>query len=145
MDPVTGWTIVKSAAEATKKLYEVAKELKDRDAKQKVGEILDGLQQLKQDASQLEDENRTLKERLEFKSEKYTFRSPFYYAADTAERALCAKCFFKDMAAPMGEPYKGTGGNWRRCLVCDNAVMVERIESPRPAVRRMGGRNSWMG
>ena len=35
------WTIAKTAGEISKKLYEVGKSLKDRDAKQRVDEILD--------------------------------------------------------------------------------------------------------
>jgi hypothetical protein len=42
MDPVTTvtatWTIAKTAGEVSKKLYELAKSLKDRDAKQQVDE-----------------------------------------------------------------------------------------------------------
>lgn len=45
MEPVTtaatAWTIAKTAGEISKKLYELGKSLKDREAKQRVDEILD--------------------------------------------------------------------------------------------------------
>jgi hypothetical protein len=52
----------KECREITKKLYEVGKSLRDREATQHVDEILDQLRDLKQSASELEDENRTLRE-----------------------------------------------------------------------------------
>ena len=58
MEPVTvtpvtaAWTIAKTAGEISKKLYEFAKSLKDRDAKQQVEEMLDRLRELKHQASQ---------------------------------------------------------------------------------------------
>jgi hypothetical protein len=62
MEPVTTvttvWTIAKTAGEISKKLYELGKNLKDREAKQQVDEIVDKLRELKQSASELEDENR---------------------------------------------------------------------------------------
>lgn len=68
IDPVTGWTIVKNIADATKKLYDVARGLKDYETKQKLDEVLDELRDLKQQASDLEDENRELRESLRFKT-----------------------------------------------------------------------------
>src|SRR6266851_131076 len=108
MEPVTtvtaAWTIAKTAGEISKKLYEFAKSLKDRDAKQQVEEMLDRLRELKHQASQLEDENRELREKLRFKGDDHEFRNPFWYHKANPERALCAKCFAKEIAAPMGEP-----------------------------------------
>lgn len=47
MEPVTtvttAWTIAKTAGEISKKLYELGKSIKDREAKQHVDEILDQL------------------------------------------------------------------------------------------------------
>lgn len=83
MEPVTtvttAWTIAKTAGEISKKLYELGKSIKDREAKQHVDEILDQLRELKHLASQLEDENRDLREKLRFKSSDYEFHSPFWF------------------------------------------------------------------
>lgn len=128
MEPVstvtTAWTIAKTAGEVTKKLYEVGKSLKDREAKQQVDEILDQLRQLKQSASELEDQNRELREELRFKSAAYEFRTPFWYEKSHPERPLCPKCFAKNIAAPMGEPGQGCNHDYRQCLVCENMVEV---------------------
>jgi hypothetical protein len=61
---VTAWTIAKAAGDISKKLYEFGRGLKDREAKQQVDEILDKVRELKHSASQLEDENRELREKL---------------------------------------------------------------------------------
>jgi hypothetical protein len=130
MEPVTtvttAWTIAKTAGEISRKLYEFAKSLKDRDAKQKVDEMLDSLRELKQQASQLEDENRALREKLRFKSDDYEFRTPFWYHNANPERPLCPKCFAKEIAAPMGEPGQGVNDRYRMCLVCNDAIEVNK-------------------
>jgi hypothetical protein len=57
MEPVTtvtkAWAIAKAAGEISKKLYELGKTLKDREAKQHVDEIVDNLRDLKQRASEI--------------------------------------------------------------------------------------------
>jgi hypothetical protein len=122
----TTWTIAKTAGEISKKLYEFGKGLKDRDAKHKIDEILDSVRELKQSASQLEDENRELREKLRFKSSDYEFRSPFWYDKTQSDRPLCPKCFAKNIAAPMGEPGQDCSSDYRRCLVCGDCVEVSK-------------------
>lgn len=137
MEPVTTvttvWTIAKTAGEISKKLYDFQKTLKDRDAKQHVDEILDQVRELKQSASQLEDENRELRERLRFKSDQYEFRTPFWYEKGGPNRALCAQCFAKQIAAPMAEQGQNCLKDYRRCLVCGQVVQVSHTgyQSPR--------------
>ena len=59
MEPLTtvttAWAIAKNATKISKKLYELAKGLKDREARRQVEEILDKLRELKQSASELDD------------------------------------------------------------------------------------------
>ncbi len=115
MEPVTtvtaAWTIAKTAAEISKKLFELGKTLKDREAKQHVDEIVDSLRDLKQRASDLEDENRELRDKLRFKSDDYEFRNPYWYHKAHPEEELCPKCFAKGIAAAMSK-------NSGLCLVC---------------------------
>jgi hypothetical protein len=122
MEPVTtvttAWTIAKTAGEVSKKLYEFGKSLKDRDLKQEIDEILDQVRELKQSASHLEDENRTLREMLRFKTEQYEFRLPFYYDKSHNDQPLCPKCFASSVPAPMGAPFQESDGTYRQCLVC---------------------------
>jgi hypothetical protein len=128
MEPVTtvttAWTIAKALGEISKKLYEVGKGLKDREARQQVDQILDKVRELKQCASELEDENRELREKLRFKGDEYEFRNPFYYHKAKPDQPLCPKCFASYIAAPMGEPGQGCTSNYRQCLVCRNCVEV---------------------
>jgi hypothetical protein len=147
MEPVTAVTtalsIAKTAAEISKKLYEFGKGLKDREAKQKLDVILDQVRELKQSASELEDENHNLREKLRFKSDEYQFRTPFWYHWTNPAQPLCPKCLARNIAAPMGEPYQAPAGTSRRCLVCDNGVQIERTRS-RPNEPGPSGKNGWM-
>lgn len=139
MEPITtvttAWSIAKTAGEISKRLYEVGKNLKDRDAKQHVDEILDRIRELKQSASELEDENRALKNALRFKSDEYEFRNPFYYHKSNPNQPLCAVCFSKETVAPMGEQGAACNPHYRKCLVCGNFVEVEKEPPHRPAPR----------
>jgi hypothetical protein len=130
MDPVTtvtsAWTIAKTAGDIGKKLYEFGRSLKDREAKQQIDDILDRLRELKQAASELEDENRSLREALRFSTNAYEFRTPFWYEKTNPKQALCPKCFAQKVAAPMGEPGVNCSQDYRRCLVCGNYVEVGR-------------------
>jgi hypothetical protein len=113
---VTGaWTIAKGAGELSKKLYELGKSIKDREIKQKVDEITDALRELKHQASLLEDENSSLREKLKFNSDEYGFRNPFWYRKTDPNRPLCPKCFSKQVEAPIG---RGANPEHPKCLVC---------------------------
>lgn len=128
MEPVTtvttAWTIAKTAGEISKKLYEFGKGLKDREANHQVDEIVDKLRELKQSASELEDENRDLREKLRFKSDEYEFRTPFWYHKAHPDRPLCAICFSKNIEGPMSEKGLDCGPHRRRCLACQSITSV---------------------
>jgi hypothetical protein len=128
MEPVTtvttAWTIAKTAGEISKKLYEFGKSLKDRDEKHRIDEILDQLRDLKQSASELEDQNRELREKLRFKIDAYEFRRPFWYDRGSPDQPLCPKCFAHQIAAPMDEEKRNYGVSSRWCLVCNNQIYV---------------------
>jgi hypothetical protein len=91
-----------------------------------VDEIVDKLREIKQSASELEDENRSLREKLRFKSDDYEFRSPFWYERAKPNQPLCPKCFASNIAAPMGEPGQDCSPDYRRCLVCKDGIEVRR-------------------
>jgi hypothetical protein len=135
MEPVAtvtaAWTIAKTARKISKKLYEFGKGLKDREAKHQIDEIVDKLRELKQSASELEDESRELREKLRFKSDEYVFRTPFWYAKNDPNQALCPKCFASNIAAPMGAPGQGVSDAYRICLVCRQRVEVSHISRHR--------------
>jgi DNA repair exonuclease SbcCD ATPase subunit len=145
LDPATGLTLVKIVSEASKKLYELTKTVKDREIKQKLDEMLDELRDLKQQASELEDknreledQNRELREKLRFKGDEFEFRNPFWYEKSHPDRPLCPTCFAKQIVAPMSEPYRRSGV-WRRCLVCGQTIELERyVEQPRNPIVRVG-------
>ena len=119
-----------TAGEISKKLIEFGKAFKDRKIQQQIDDIVDELRELKQSASELEDENHEFREKLRFKSDDYDFRTPFHYAKAHPNQPLCPKCFAKKCDAPMGEPGHECAPNYRRCLVCDDCVKVS--DSPPP-------------
>jgi len=120
----TAWTIAKTAGEISKKLYEFGKNLKDREAKQQLDEILDKVRGLQQSALELQDENRELREKLRFRSDEYEFRTPFWFHKAQPDQPLCPKCFASNIPAPSGEPGQGCGNGYRLCLVCNQSVEV---------------------
>ena len=135
MEPVTtattAWTIAKTLGEISKTLFEFGKSLKDREAKHQIDEILDKVRDLKQSASELEDENRELREKLRFNDDDYEFRTPFRYSKAHPDQPLCVKCFAKKIHAQMGEPGHECRSNYRRCVVCGDTVQVSRdLRSP---------------
>lgn len=138
MEPVTtvttAWNIAKTAGEISKKLFDLGKNIKDREIKQQLDEILDTVRELKQSASELEDENRELRGKLRFKSDEYEFRSPFYYPKNRPNQPFCAKCFTQGVEAPMGEPGQDCNESYRRCLSCGQMVQIashRQASSPR--------------
>jgi hypothetical protein len=54
-----------------------------------VHDVHDILISLNQAASELEDENSELKEKLRFKRDDFEFRNPFWYEKKHPDRALC--------------------------------------------------------
>jgi len=150
MEPVTtvttAWTIAKTAGEISKKLYEFGKGLKDREAKQELDQILDQVRELKQSASSLEDENRELREKLRFKSEEFEFKSPLWFEKKHPDRALCPKCFSKQVVAPVAEAYDNGVAQFRRCLACDTTIEIGKTRRPsqESAFYGRSGDDDWM-
>jgi hypothetical protein len=135
MEPITTLTVAAKAAELGQKLYEVAKGLKDRETQQRIDEVIDDLRELKQQASVLEDENRTLRDRLRFKDDSYEFVHPFYYDREKDPQhtiPLCPNCFVDEKIATMAKPYRDFGGTYRRCHHCNAAVQFLTAEESGP-------------
>ena len=112
----------------------MGKGLKDREAKHQVDLTADQVRELKQAASELEDENRDLREKLRFKSEDYEFRTPFRYHKARPDQPLCVKCFASNIEAQMGEPGQGLSHDYRQC-VCGHNVQVASTSQPSPRIR----------
>ena len=110
-------------ASAGKALYDATQGVSNLDTKRQLTEVYDTLMDLKRAASNLEDENHELKERLRFKGDDFEFRNPFWFEKRHSDRPLCPKCFANEKIGPMGESYQSFGsGTIRRCLVCDNTI-----------------------
>jgi hypothetical protein len=151
MEPVTVITtalgLAKSAGDITSKLNELYKNVKDREIKQQVAELLDQMQELKRSAYAIEDESRDLREKLRFKSDDFEFRPPFYYEKTKPQQALCPRCFHEGKAAPMGDDGQGCGSGYRLCLVCREYVQVDhrRPQGRGPSRPYGGSSEDWMG
>jgi hypothetical protein len=130
MEHQAGLTLFNAIATAGRTLYDIAQATSKLDEKQQLMEVYDTLMNLKREASELEDQNHDLKEKLRFKGEDFEFKNPFHYDKTHPDRPLCAKCFANDKIGPMSEPQTAADGTFRRCLVCDNRVQIERAPSP---------------
>ena len=124
--PQAGLTLFNAIATAGKTIYEIAQGTAKLETKQELMDVYDTLMSLKRSAAELEDQNRDLTQKLRFKQGDFEFKTPFYYEKAHPDRALCAKCFVNEKIGPMCEPYEATTGIWRRCLVCENRVEIER-------------------
>jgi hypothetical protein len=131
-DPTKAWAIAKAVGELITKAVNFRKRLKSSEEKREVDEILDALRDLKHSASELEDQNRELREKLRFKNDDYEFRSPFRYRKDRPEQPLCARCFANQTEGPMGEQGRGCPESCRKCLVCGKETQV-KDSNPSPS------------
>jgi hypothetical protein len=123
-NPLAGLPLFNAIATAGKTLYDVAQGVSNLDTKRQLMEVYDTLMNLKREASDLEDENHELKERLRFKGDEFEFRNPFWFEKRHPDRPLCPRCFANEKAAPMGEAYRAAAGMMRKCLVCENHIFV---------------------
>jgi hypothetical protein len=123
MDAQSGLTLFNAIASAGKAIYEIAQGTSKLETKQQLMDVYDTLMNLKREAANLEDLNRTLQEQLRFKSEEFEFKNPFWYEKTHLDRPLCAKCFANERIGPMSDSYEALGQR-RHCLVCDNTVQL---------------------
>lgn len=144
VDAQSGLSLFSAIAAAGKSIYDIAQGVGKIETKQQLHSVYDTLMDLKQRAAALEDENRELRAKLHFRSDDFEFRNPFWYEKSHPDRPLCAKCFASQTAAPMSEPYEASG-TFRRCLVCNNYVEIERGRKHNPGpYGGPSGPNSWM-
>lgn len=146
VDPITGFSLFRTVTEAAKRIADVAKDVKDYETKKKLGEVQDIMISLKQAASELEDENHDLKEKLRFRSDDFEFRNPFWYEKKHPDRALCPKCYVDQKISPVSAPYDNEVAIWRRCLACGTAVEEAASRKSRSSdfYSGPGGPDSWM-
>jgi len=146
MEPQAGLTLFNAIATAGKAIYDIAQGTSKLETKQQLMEVYDILMNLKREASELEDQNHGLKEKLRFKGDDFEFKNPFWFDKKHPERALCPKCFSKQIVAPVAAPYDNGNGVWRRCLSCDTPIQEGRPRryDPSPGGGIGGGSEDWM-
>ena len=126
MDPQAGLTLFNAIATAGKTIYDIAQGTAKLETKQQLMEVYDSLMNLKREAAELEDQNRDLKNKLRFKSDEFEFKNPFWFEKNFPDRALCPKCFSKQIVAPVSAPYDNDVAIWRRCLSCETSIEETR-------------------
>jgi hypothetical protein len=145
-DPQTKLVLFNAIATAGKTIYEVAQSTSKLETKQQLMDVYDTLMNLKREAGDLEDTNRDLKEKLRFRSEDFDFKNPFWFDKNFPDRPLCAKCFSKQIIAPVAAPYNSDDAVWRKCLSCDSRIEEKRNRSDHSGdYGEVGHENSWMG
>ena len=146
MDIQAKLTLFNAIATAGKTIYEIAQGTSQLEQKQQLMGVYDTLMSLKREAGELEDENHDLKQKLRFKTDDFEFKNPFWFEKKHLDRALCPKCFSKQIIAPVAAPYDNGIGVWRRCLTCDTTIEETRRQETRESgpYGGEGGPNSWM-
>ncbi|HXX02292.1 MAG TPA: hypothetical protein VEJ00_13845, partial [Candidatus Acidoferrales bacterium] len=119
LDPQTTFSLFNAIATAGRTIYDIAQGTTKLEEKQQLMAVYDQLMNLKRSAADLEDENYGLKQKLRFKGDEFEFKNPFWFEKKHPDRALCPKCWSKQIAAPVGQPYDNDFGIFRRCLTCD--------------------------
>jgi hypothetical protein len=105
VDTQTKLTLFNAIATAGKTIYDIAQGTSKLETKQQLMGVYDTLMNLKRDAGDLEDTNRDLKEKLRFKSGDFEFKNPFGFDKNLPDTPLCAKCFSKQIVAPVSVPF----------------------------------------
>jgi hypothetical protein len=139
VDTQTGLTLFNAIATAGKTIYEIAQSTSKLEEKQQLMAVYDTLMNLKRDAGDMEDTIRDLKENLRFKRDDFEFKNPFWFDKRFPDRALCPKCFSKQMVAPVAAPYESDDGVWRKCLSCDTVIEEKRGQRIYNTTDRGGG------
>ena len=122
LDPQTTFSLFNAIATAGRTIYDIAQGTTKLEEKQQLMAVYDQLMNLKRSAADLEDENYGLKQKLRFKGDEFEFKNPFWFEKKHPDRALCPKCWSKQIAAPVGQPYDNDFGIFRRCLTCDTPI-----------------------
>jgi hypothetical protein len=143
MDLQSGVSLFAAIAGAAKNVADIAKDASKLEMKTQLNGVYDTLTSLKQVAAELEDENRSLKEKLRFKSDDFEFKNPFWFEKRFPERPLCPKCYANEKLGQMSEVRTGSGSSWRTCLVCGKNLDVERARNDFTPWGSQGP-NSWM-
>jgi len=146
INPQSSLPLFNAIASAGKTIYEIAQGTAKLEEKQRLLDVYNSLMELKREASELEDQNHDLKQKLRFKSNEFEFKNPFWYEKINPDRALCPKCFSKEIVAPVGEYQQGSSGAWRNCLACDTRIeeTPTRRSNPGPFSGARSGPNGWM-
>ena len=127
-------SLINSTVQTAKTAVELAKNSKNSSLKETVGEVLDGILDLKIKVIELEEENRELKLKLSNK-EALERKGEFGYWFKVGEDApLCPKCYEGDgklVYLPKPEPW--SGGIRRDCRVCRYTTWEQPMDlSPKP-------------
>ncbi len=146
MDP-QALTLFNAIAAAGRTIYDIAQGTSKMEEKQQLMEVYDTLMNLKREAAELEDENHDLKAKLRFKSDDFDFKNPFWFDKRHPDRALCPKCFSKEIVAPVAAAPRSTdtGVVYRLCLACDAAFLEGEGSRNNRSSERSGGPQGWMG
>jgi len=100
MEPQSGLTLFNAIATAGKTIYDIAQGTSKLETKQQLMEVYDILMNLKREASELEDQNHDLKEKLRFKSDDFEFKNPFLVRQETSRPGILPEVFFEADCCP---------------------------------------------
>jgi hypothetical protein len=129
-------SLINSTVQTAKTAVELAKKSKDSSLKETVGEVLNGILDLKIKVLDLEEENRELKHRLS-KQDELERKGEFgYWFKKGQTDPLCPKCYEgdgKEIYLPKSEPW--SGGMRRICKVCRSITWEQPMDLRRRQIQ----------
>jgi hypothetical protein len=140
--PLATAQLVASVVNTVRAARDLARDTTNHELKEKIGEVYDGLMDLRERLFNLDEENRQLKAELEKKAEIEGPVPPFGYFFDKRhpDAPLCPKCYQQSdsRVSFMGPLQPWNRGERRLCRNCGHGIYEKEMDlSPRsPQSRR---------
>jgi hypothetical protein len=133
IDPQSAGTVLglaNSAISAVKSAFELSKKTSDLELKHQISEVMDSVLNLKVKIIELDEENRTLRRRLEQKDSIKREPKHGFWLRDGETEPLCPRCYEgeKHLVAYLSPAvFTDSSGYQRKCNVCGYAFDSSRL------------------
>jgi len=129
---VTATQMVATVVNTVRAAKELAKDISNHELKDKIGEIYDSLNDLRQRVLDLDEENRALKGEV---AKKLDIEGPtppygYFYRKDHPQDPLCPTCYQskESRLGFMGPQRRSSAGVYRSCHLCGKLIYEDRSQ-----------------
>lgn len=131
-DPVPTAQLVATVVSTVKTVRDLARDTSNHELKEKIGEVFEGLMDLRERLLNLDEENRQLKEELNKKADIEGPVPPFGYFFDKRhpDEPLCPKCYqgSDSRLSFMGPLHTWNHGERRICRLCGHMIYEKEMD-----------------